>query len=495
MKRTILFLFIIIFSYLPAFAAQEPHVFVIFGATGDLTQKKLIPALFYLSEENKLPGNFIYVAVGRKEKSPQEFQSDIQRALGKSINEKSLQGFIKKCFYYQLDFEHSQDFERFKDYLKTIDQEHGTEGNRLFYLATPPSNFPTIIENLHHQAMLSQTDTQWSRVVIEKPFGKDLESAMSLQKHISQFLEENQIYLIDHYLGKEAVQNLTSFRFQNPLIESIWNHDFIDNVQITLSEDIGIGSRGKFWEETGLLRDIVQNHLIQLLALIAMEPPENFEAASISNQKANLIESIRPFSLEADPTIIRGQYDSGLINYQEVKAYRDENDVPKTSHRETFVAAKLFIDTPRWQDVPFYIRAGKRLSKKCTEIVINFKMPLSSMFDSLVIRIQPDENITLNMHSPENKADKLVLKFFHSTDRRIPEAYENLLQECMKGNQTLFVTIREILMSWQLFTPVLQYWEKYPPADFPNYSSGSWGPLEADLLLEKEGHQWHQPQG
>lgn len=495
MKRTILFLLIIFFSYLPVFAAPEPHVLVIFGATGDLTQKKLIPALFHLSEDNKLPENFVYIAVGRKEKSSQEFQNDIRQAIGKSANQETLQKIINKCFYYRLDFEQPQDFEKFNDYLKKIDQEHGTEGNRLFYLATPPSNFPSIIENLHHHDMLTHADTQWSRVVIEKPFGKDLESAAALQKHISQFLNENQIYLIDHYLGKEAVQNLPYFRFKNPLIESIWNHHFIDNVQITLSEDIGIGSRGKFWEETGLLRDIVQNHLIQLLALIAMEPPENFDASTISNQKADLIESIRPFSLEVDPTIIRGQYDSGVINHQEVKAYREENDVPKASNRETFVAAKLFVDTPRWQNVPFYIRAGKRLAKKYTEIVINFKTPFSTMFNHLIIRIQPDENITLYMHSAENKVYKHILKPTPSTNKRIPEAYENLLQECMNGNQKLFVTIREILMSWQLFTPVLQYWEKYPQANFPNYSSGSWGPLEADHLLEKEGHHWHQTQG
>ncbi len=494
--------------------SPDPCVLVIFGATGDLTARKLVPALYNLSRDGLLPSHFVCVGFARRPKTHEQFRQEMFEAITKHSRIKPIDpaiwaAFSEQIFYHTSEFDNDEGYNRFKEFLKDIDARFGTRGNRVYYLSTPPSYFPQIVDKLAKHDLIYNPDRvsdRFSRVIIEKPFGHDLQSAIELQKELEKSLHENQIYRIDHYLGKETVQNLMVLRFANAVFESMWNNKFIDHVQITVSEDIGVGTRGKFWEEAGMLRDIVQNHMMQLLSLVAMEPPVNLNPDSIHDEKVKILQSIRPIHPDNfDTEVIRGQYGPGFINGEPVKGYRQEDNVNPQSNIETYVAMRLFIDTWRWAGVPFYLRAGKRLPKRATEIAVTFKEAPGVLFNRslrpenanvLVIRIQPDEGISLKINSKVPGGSCLVQpvkmdfrygSYFGSTP---PEAYERLLCDCVLGDSTLFARQDEVIASWKFLTPILERWKHALPREFPNYPSGTWGPIEADKLLHKDGRKW-----
>ncbi len=496
-----------------SFKTAESCVLVIFGATGDLTARKLIPALYNLAREGQLPGHFACVGFARRPKTHDQFRDEMLQAVNqfsrsKPANPQLWKTFREQLFYLQSNFDEDKGYEELHVFLQKLDSQLGTKGNRVYYLSVQPSFFTTVVEKLSHHHLIYPPEIQdkWSRIIIEKPFGEDTESAVKLQDELVEYLDESQIYRIDHYLGKETVQNLLVFRFGNSIFESVWNNRHIDNVQITVAEEIGIGTRGRFWEEAGMLRDIVQNHMMQLLSLVAMEPPTHLHASSIHDEKVKVLESIRPFpENQLDAYAVRGQYGPGYINGELVKSYRDEENVNPHSFVETYVALQLFIDNWRWTDVPFYLRAGKRLPKRATEIAITFKKApgylfqgASSTIDSnvLVIRIQPDEGISfkinckvpaLNNVIQPVKMDFRYGSYFGSAP---PEAYERLICDCMAGDNTLFARDDEVLMSWKLLTPILKHWQANPAYDFPNYAAGTWGPKEAEDMLHRQGRHW-----
>ena len=487
---------------------KAPCAIVIFGATGDLTARKLLPAIYNLAHEGHLSESTAVVGFARGEHTHETFRQCMQEAIHQFSRTQPLdldfwQRFKNQIFYHPSNFENDQGYENLKKLLANIDQELGTQGNRIYYLATPASQFSIIIKKLSEHQLIydsNEANQTWSKVMIEKPFGSDLESAIHLQQDISQYLDENQIYLMDHYLGKEGVQNLLTLRFENTVFEPLWNNQCIDNIQITLSEEIGIGSRAHFWEETGSLRDVLQNHVMQLLALIAMEPPTSLKASHIHTEKIKVLNAIRPFSLkEIDHQMIRAQYGSGVINGISVPGYKQEKGVSAHSSAETFIATTLFIDNARWQGIPFYIRVGKRLPKQLTEIVINFKhrSPGSeaSPTNALFIRIQPQAGLflkTLSKVPMLNKSTQPVLfgyrsdAFFKTSS---PEAYEKLFYDCIRGDQSLYVQAEEQLAAWRLFSPVLHEWQ-LQSVNMPHYEAGTWGPTSAEQMLRERGHQW-----
>lgn len=474
----------------------SPCVIVIFGATGDLTARKLFPALYHLAQEGQLSEDTVIVGVARKNLTNQMFRDQVGKALDQFMkiqpkDELVWETFKNKIFYHQAEFDIKEGYEQLQKRLSEIEKQYGTQGNRLYYLATQPSYFPFIINQLYQHTLIyntSASDSPWSRVMIEKPFGTDLESALDLQKQISKCLDDHQVFRIDHYLGKEGVQNLLALRFENRLFESIWNHQYIDNIQITLSEDLGIGTRGNFWEETGALRDFFQNHLMQLLTIVAMEPPQELKARYLHAEKIHLLKAIRPFPLEGiDYYLIRGQYDSGMINGKEVQGYRQEPSVSHTSSVETYVAAKIFIDNERWRGVPFYIRGGKRLPKQITEIAIIFKALPGQHPNILFIRIQPNQGV---FFKTSTNLLEIPLKMDEKQSHPSLEAYEKLIDDAIQGNSSLFVEAGEQIEAWQLLTPVLKYWQSHFDQSFPNYQAGSWGPINADKMLQQHGHRW-----
>jgi glucose-6-phosphate 1-dehydrogenase len=489
---------------------------VIFGVTGDLTSRKLLPALYNLAREGQLPAQFACVGFARRDKDDKAFREEMKTAVNsfsreKPVDEKLWESFGSQLYYHQSEFHDDEGYEKLREKLAELDKAHGTRGNRVFYLSTPPSYFPEIVKKLAQHHLIYDVDEvtdKWSRIIVEKPFGEDLKSAITLQEDLSEHLDESQIYRIDHYLGKETVQNLFVFRFSNPIFEYLFNNHHVDNVQITVFEEIGIGSRGKFWEEAGLLRDIVQNHMMQLLSLIAMEAPTNMQSCSIHDEKVKVLESIRQFK-EGDweRHAVRGQYGRGIIDGQEVKSYREEANVDPHSNVETYAALELFIDNWRWAGVPFYLRAGKRLAKRTTEIAVNFKhapgfvskqMGEGLAPNLILIRIQPDEGISLriNCKVPGQsgpiqpvKMDFRYGTYFGSTP---PEAYERLIWDCIAGDTTLFTRYDEAIASWKLLTPLIDHWKNIRPESFPNYPSGSFGPIDADEMLAKGGREWRR---
>ncbi len=492
----------------------EPCILVIFGVTGDLTARKLMPALYNLAKEGLLPLHFTCVGFARRDKTDELFRSEMKEAVQKysrtqPLDEALWENFEEKLFYHRSEFDQDKGYKDLNKKLKELDQKFNTEGNRVYYLATQPSFFPTIVEKLstHKLVYPENSSTEaWSRVIIEKPFGHDYASAMNLQSHISKYLREKQIFRIDHYLGKETVQNILTFRFSNLIFEAILNNRYVDHIQITVSEDIGIGTRGRFWEETGLLRDMIQSHLIQLLSLIAMEPPVNSKADSIRSEKVKVLEAIRPLiGSEIPKHVIRSQYKNGYIKGGAVKGYREEDLVDSKSMRETFVAMQLYVDNWRWANVPFYLRSGKRLPKKCTEIAVVFhKVPdvlhlhNQKKYDQniLSIRIQPNEGIALNMNckvpgiSTPIQPVKMDFKYGTYFGLTPPEAYERLICDCILGDSTLFARDDEVLTSWKLITPILSYWEQQAKKGLTFYEAGSWGPKEAEELMANSGRAW-----
>ncbi len=490
----------------------QPCVMVIFGATGDLTGRKLIPALYNLENDGELPPHFACVGFARRKKTNEEFREEmLQNVRGfsrtKPINDTVWDQFSGQLYYHQSEFDEDEGYESLKQLLIELDAKYDTQGNRVFYLSTQPSYFALIIEKLSKHGLIypyhSNEQYRWSRVIIEKPFGHDLKSATTLQDEITKYLDENQIYRIDHYLGKETVQNLMTLRFSNPIFESLWNNHHVDQVQITVSEEQGIGTRGNFWEEAGMLRDIVQNHMMQLLSIVAMEPPNSLDANAIRNEKVKVMQSVRPIPpnrIEKD--VVRGQYGPGFIEGQEVIGYRSEANVNANSDVETYVGMELYIDNWRWAGVPFYLRAGKRMPKRITEIAIVFKQVPNYLFsnnnefpNTLVIRIQPNEGTSLKMnckvpgmtHLQPVKMDFRYGSYFGGAP---PEAYERLICDCFAGDTTLFARIDELIASWKLLTPILDYWANNAPVNFPNYHSGTWGPKAADGILHRENRNW-----
>jgi glucose-6-phosphate 1-dehydrogenase len=491
----------------------DPCIVVIFGATGDLTGRKLAPALYNLGREGMLPPNFACVGFARREKTHEQFRSELKQDIGsysrtQPIDEGFWNKFQEQIFYHRSEFDDDQGYRALADFLRQLDNRYATRGNRLFYLSVQPKFFPIIVQKLKANGLIydSKTEGKWSRVIVEKPFGHDFGSAAILQKELSKDLDESQTYRIDHYLGKETVQNILVFRFANSIFESLWNYKHIDHVQITVAEEIGIGTRGQFFEEEGLLRDILQNHMMQLLSLVAMEPPVSLSASAIRDEKVKVLQSIRPLSPnDFENTVIRGQYGPGFINGQPVNGYRKEADVDPKSSVETYVALRLFIDNWRWAGVPFYLRGGKRLPKRGTEIAVTFKDAPGVLFQQqgkkhdpnvLALRIQPDEGISMKINckvpGPSSPIQPVKMDFRYGSyfGQSPPEAYERLIWDCIVGDSTLFARADEVAQSWQIYTPLLEYWASHPPKDLPNYASGSWGPAAANAMIEKDGRTW-----
>lgn len=489
----------------------DPCVLVIFGVTGDLAAKRLLPALYNLARDGQLPSHFACVGFARREKTNEQFRQEIYDDLCKysrtqPVNEEVWSLFAEQLFYHRSEFDNDEGYASLSGLLKTLDAQFNTKGNRIYYLSTPPSHFPSIVEKLNQHKLLYEAHSpRFSRVVIEKPFGRDLPSALSLEGILENYLREDQMFRIDHYLGKETVQNILVFRFANSICEPLWNNKFIDHVQITVSEDCGVGTRGRLYEESGTLRDMIQNHMMQLLSLIAMEPPSTISANAIRDEKVKILSAIRPIGKGAiDRYAVRGQYGPGFIGGEAVKGYTQEENVSASSPVETYVALELFIDTWRWEGVPFYLRTGKRLPKRATEIAIFFKEPPNVYFSSvlphqnnaLILRIQPDEGISFKINSKIPGTSTLVhpvkmdFRYRSHFGTMPPDAYERLICDCMLGDQTLFARQDEVLASWKILQPILEYWQNEHPSAFPNYASGTWGPEAANRLIQQEGRVW-----
>jgi len=486
---------------------------VIFGAAGDLTKRKLIPALYNLAKSGLLSDNFAVIGLARAEYDDEEFRrrlrDDLNEFATEEIDSPTWDWLAERLYYLSGDFEDKETFSKLKEELERIDKERQANGNYFFYLATAPHYFASVAQQLGSAGLVEEKDGHWHRVVVEKPFGRDLDSARELNRELRQVLEEGQIYRIDHYLGKETVQNILIFRFGNGIFEPIWNRRYIDCVQITAAEKVGVEQRGGYYESAGALRDMVPNHLLQLVTLTAMEPPISFEADAVRDEQTKILHAIQcPSSEEAAKRSARGQYDAGEIDGEKVSAYRSEPNVAPDSATETFVALKLLIDNWRWADVPFYLRTGKRLAARDTEIAIQFKRAPFVLFretsverlttNRLVMHIQPDEGISLRFGA---KVPGSVMKIgsvdmnfdYEDYFGKTPSTgYERLLHDCMVGDATLFQREDQVEAGWAVVAPIQAAWSTMPPPSFPNYSAGSWGPKEADELLGCDNQRWEE---
>jgi glucose-6-phosphate 1-dehydrogenase len=492
---------------------SPPCVLVIFGAAGDLTKRKLIPALYNLRKNNLFPDEFAVIGVARAEMSDDEFRRRLRNDMNQFATEKvdapTWDWLAQRLFYHSGDFDDDQTFARLKDSLERINGKFQTRNNYCFYLATAPQYFASVVEKLGAAGLTEETEDHWRRVVIEKPFGSDLESAQKLNQQIQQVLKEDQIFRIDHYLGKETVQNILVFRFGNGIFEPIWNREHIDCVQITAAEKVGVEQRGGYYEQAGALRDMVPNHLLQLVTLTAMEPPVSFKANAVRDEQAKVLHAIQcPEPEEAARRAVRGQYDAGKIEAQAVPAYRSESNVAADSNIETFIALKILIDNWRWSGVPFYLRTGKRLAERDTEIAIKFKNAPFMLFretevnrlrsNRLVLHIQPDEGISLSFGAkvpgPILNIGVVNMSFdYEDYFGDLPSTgYERLLHDCMIGDATLFQRADQVEAGWAVVKPFQEAWAAAPAPNFPNYRAGSWGPNEADALLAAECRAWEE---
>jgi glucose-6-phosphate 1-dehydrogenase len=485
--------------------ASVPTVFVIFGATGDLAQRKLLPAIYNLAVRGLLPPRFAVVGYARTEMTDEEYRNFAKAAIESHsrtpIDEHFWPAFAGLLRYQPGGFDDDAHFHALAEMLERVDAEHGTEGNRVYYLSTPSSFFPVIVQRMG--AAKLNRPPGFARVVIEKPFGHDLQSAQELAEIVHRPFKERQIYRIDHYLGKETVQNIFAFRFANAIFEPVWNNSYVDHVQITVAESIGVEHRAQFYEETGVVRDIVQNHLLQVLALVAMEPPAAFDADPVRDEKTKLLRAMRPMTFE---NTVRGQYAKGYVTGAPADAYTEEPGVPAGSTTATFVAAKLEIDNWRWAGTPFYVRAGKRLAKRVTEIAVQFRRPPHLPFsadaaehleaNSLVLRIQPDEGISLRFGAkaptPTLSIRSVNMDFQYGSAflADVPEAYETLILDAIRGDGTLFTRQDGVERSWEICDPLLEQWLSGQPQ---LYEAGSWGPDAADELLSRDGRRWRRP--
>jgi glucose-6-phosphate 1-dehydrogenase len=483
----------------------DPCAFVIFGATGDLTRRKLFPAIYELAARNMLPERFALVGVSRTDQTDAEFRAEMKdsvREFGRdTLDEKVWKRLAAGMHYVPTDVAQGGGEDRLLALLASLDDKRGTAGNRVFYLAVPPSAFSLLVEKLGHRR---HEWHGWTRLIVEKPFGHDRESARHLNEAIQHHFEEREIFRIDHYLGKETVQNLLALRFANGIFEPIWNRQFIDHVEITVAESIGIEGRATFYEQAGAMRDVFQNHLLQLVALTAMEPPPDFTAESVRNEKVKVLRAMHPPGAK---NVVRGQYGSGAIEGKPVAGYRQEPGVAKGSMTETFVAAKLYVDNWRWAETPFYVRVGKRLQKRETTIAIQFQRAPHPPFaketadglrpNVLVVHVQPDEGVSLSIGAKvpgQGMTIRPVLMDFlygGAFRTELPEAYERLILDCLLGDATLFTRADEVDEQWALVDSIVAGWSRERPS-FPDYAAGTWGPAAADELVRRDGREWRR---
>ncbi len=489
----------------------SPTIIFIFGGSGDLTNRKLIPALYNLFLDNYLPENFIVVGVGRTSfASNEEYRNKLLEGVQEFSRRKDelniqWQSFASKVSYYELDLQDDATYQKIASWINDKAKEWNVRPNVIFYMAVAPQLAPAIAKKLSEQKLCE--NIKCTRMVFEKPFGRDLQSAHELNQQLNSMFNEEQIFRIDHYLGKETVQNILAFRFANTLFEPVWNNNYVDHVQITVAETVGVEDRGGYYEQAGALRDMVQNHILQLLCMIAMEPPVSFDANEIRNKKADVLQAIRKIDPEDVHThAVRGQYSDGWIKGKQVQGYRQEKNISPQSPVETFVAAKFFVDNWRWRNVPFYVRSGKYMHEKTTLITIQFKEAPGYSFPAeaaetwrpnrLTISIQPEMDIRIRFQAKRpgpnmilNPVD-MVFSYAEAYDGKEPEAYETLLEDVISGNPTLFMRADQVEAAWKVITPILEAWQNRPPVDFPNYAPDSWGPEDAEALIAKDGHHW-----
>jgi glucose-6-phosphate 1-dehydrogenase len=490
---------------------SEPCTMVIFGAAGDLTKRKLLPALYNLARQKFLPEEFAIVGFARDKISTEEFRQrmeDSVKEFGTVKIEKSILDWLTERIYYCVgEFGSETSFKQLKKVLEEAEEKHNTQGNYFFYMAAPPDFFGEIVRQLDKVKLAKNEEPKWRRFVFEKPFGHDLESACALNDELRSILKENQIFRIDHYLGKETVQNILVFRFGNSIFEPIWNRNYVDHVQITVAEKVGVETRGGYFDTAGTLRDMIPNHIFQLITLTTMEPPVSFDGNAFRDEQAKILRAINPFSPEdVLHETVRGQYGEGAMGDKPVPTYRAEEKVAPDSKTETFVALKIQIDNWRWAGVPIYVRTGKRMATRHTDITVQFKQAPLMLFretsieklttNRVVINIQPDEGITLHFGAKipglnlEMGAVDMDYNYSDHFGAAANTGYERLLFDCMIGDLTLFQRGDMTELAWQVIQPILDVWKALPPRDFPNYAAGSWGPKEADELLEKEGRHW-----
>jgi glucose-6-phosphate 1-dehydrogenase len=491
-----------------------PCAIVIFGASGDLARRKLIPALYRLVQQRLLPAEFAIIGLARTEMTTDEFRERMKAAViefseVKSVDEEVWSSFAERMQYMPSDIRNPEDYRKLTEVLETVDRERGTGGNHLFYLSVAPEFYAEAVNRLG-EAGLTKSEKGWVRVIIEKPFGSSLESAQELNRQILQHLDETQIYRIDHYLGKETVQNLLIFRFANGIFEPLWNRQYIDHVQITNAETVGVEGRGGYYEKSGVVRDMIQNHVFQILSLVAMEPPATLSAEDVRDEKVKALHSARPFTPErVRNECVRGQYGAGAVAGRPVPGYRQEEGVAPESATETYAMLTMYFDNWRWSGVPFFIRSGKRLAKRVTEIAIQFKSAPHQLFgdametatpNQLIIRVQPDEGITMRFaakvpgQATRVRDVNMDFRYGASFGVRLAEAYERLLLDCILGDSTLYARRDMTERGWELVMPILDEWaSRAGEAGFPNYEAGTWGPEDSFKVIESYGRHWRRP--
>jgi glucose-6-phosphate 1-dehydrogenase len=491
----------------------EPCAVVIFGASGDLTKRKLVPALYRLTQERLLPAEFAIVGFARSPMSHEDFRAKMKDAIltyseAKRIDEAVWDSFAKGIFYVAGDVNNAESYRQISELLDQIDHDRATAGNRVFYLSTSPTLYAEAIQQLGAAGLAKPEGKGWTRIIIEKPFGHDLASAKGLNVEVAKVFDEEQVYRIDHYLGKETVQNLMVFRFANGIFEPIWNRRYIDHVQITNAEAIGVEGRGGYYDTAGVLRDMIQNHVFQVLSLVAMEPPINLGANAVRDEKIKAMQAVRPIPRDkVDELVVRAQYAAGAVAGKPAAGYREEKDVPPTSQTDTFAALKLYFDNWRWAEVPFYLRSAKRMPKRVTDIAIQFRKAPLQLFKAvqqemepnvLVIRVQPDEGITLRIGAKvpgqvtRVRWVNMDFRYGASFGVASPEAYERLLLDCILGDSTLYARRDMTERGWEIVMPILDAWEN-SKQEIPKYEAGTWGPPEADALIERDGREWRRP--
>jgi glucose-6-phosphate 1-dehydrogenase len=493
--------------------ATDPCAVVLFGASGDLAKRKVIPAMFDLAAHNSLGERYAIIGFARTVMNDDSFRATVGEA-AKGISEvgpidpAEWDEFASNLYYISGDYSDSQAYTNLAKRLTELEASKQLGGNRLFYLSTPPEVYPDIIEQLG-KAGLSKpaNENSWVRVIIEKPFGRDLATAKELNRKVRCVFEERQVYRIDHYLGKDTVQNLLVLRFGNGIFEPLWNRNYVDHVQITASETLGVERRGGFYETAGALRDMIQSHVLQLTSLSSVEPPATFDATAVRNEKLKVLQSIRPYDLEGvAQAVVRGQYAPGTVNGKNLPGYRQEPGVSPTSRTETFVAMRVLVDNWRWAGVPFYLRTGKRLAKRTTEIMIQFKRAPHVVFrgkeveaNRLVLNIQPDEGISVSFGAKrpgtEMSIGNVTMNFSYREGfgESTRSAYATLVNDCVRGDATLFDRADSVEAAWALVDPILDVWSAAKSAIVPEYPAGSWGPRESDILLERDGRKWYNP--
>ncbi|MEV5507425.1 glucose-6-phosphate dehydrogenase [Streptomyces orinoci] len=487
-----------------------PSGLVIFGVTGDLSRKKLMPAVYDLANRGLLPPGFSLIGFARRDWESEDFAQIVYEAVKQHartpFREEVWQQLVQGCRFVQGDFDDDNAFETLKNTINELDKAQGTGGNFAFYLSVPPKFFPTVVQQLKKHGLADQKEGSWRRAVIEKPFGHDLKSAQELNRIVHEVFPANEVFRIDHYLGKETVQNILALRFANTLFEPIWNRSYVDHVQITMAEDIGIGGRAGYYDGIGAARDVIQNHLLQLMALTAMEEPASFDADAVAAEKTKVLGAVRlPKDLAKET--VRGQYAAGWQGGEKVVGYLQEEGIDPKSKTDTYAAVKLEIDNRRWAGVPFYLRTGKRLGRRVTEIAVVFQRAPHSPFDhtateelgqnALVIRVQPDEGVTMRFGSKvpgtqmEVRDVSMDFAYGESFTESSPEAYERLILDVLLGESNLFPRLKEVELSWEILDPIEEFWDKHgKPAQYP---AGTWGPVEADEMLAREGRSWRRP--